>query len=801
MKRFSKLLAVVLAIAVVICPMTIFAETSTSSGTYKIELVDANTVQLTINSTDGFVAYHAIVGFNSNTAFQSSYNADGYVDGLKVNSYTLKTAQANDHNAPTIRAHASGTSLNVIVMPSDTNNLDLCTKIVIRIRVASGATASLTKIQAADNGTVDSDNANLLTFPAAGSDGVIDTESEDYNPENATTAHTHNLTLVPAVPATCTAAGNSAYYTCSGCDKIFSDENGETETTIQEVTIDALGHSFTNYVSNNDATCTQDGTKTAYCDRKCGAADTITDIGSAHHTPATAVVENNVPATCTTAGSYDSVVKCSVCNTELSRETVNVPATGVHTADEAVEENRVEATCGVDGHYDSVVYCSVCHAEISRTQHTIPATGAHTYTYTANGDGTHTVGCANCAYSETEDCDTAGEDGACSKCEYKAHVCTHEHAEYKLVNVTASVFTFEATCPECSENLEKTEPVGSPVDNITPLCTIAPKNDISMLYEIAKSSVDGIYTNLAIVLVKDTYLKDSVNPEDPQPVYMVGMEVSAVYKTYYEFKFSNISAYEMNNNISATVYGYNSSNEWVRLGSRDFSVVQYAKSNFNNTSLRPVLADMIVYGSYMQTYCGQNVANLAINELDDTQRSYATYNFPESATDCNRLPDSVTTTVPGSTETPVGTLKVARSLKAGSKIDLQFVMTSLKPTTMTDDIRANLYCVVQYYQDKNTQTSVTYNYALNGSVYNSTYASFIFDKAPVSMLDYPVTASFYYGDPAESGVLLATNTYSVETYIAANLGGNVNLANVLKSMYAFGKSLATYAKVDPYVVG
>ena len=40
-----------------------------------------------------------------------------------------------------------------------------------------------------------------------------------------------------------------------------------------------LGHSFTSYISNNDATCLGDGTKTAKCDR-CEATDTVTDEGS-----------------------------------------------------------------------------------------------------------------------------------------------------------------------------------------------------------------------------------------------------------------------------------------------------------------------------------------------------------------------------------------------------------------------------------------------------------------------------------------------------------------------------------------
>ncbi|MBQ3116095.1 MAG: leucine-rich repeat domain-containing protein [Clostridia bacterium] len=39
--------------------------------------------------------------------------------------------------------------------------------------------------------------------------------------------------------------------------------------------VDALMHSYTNYVYNNDAKCEKDGTKTASCDNGCGTKDTI----------------------------------------------------------------------------------------------------------------------------------------------------------------------------------------------------------------------------------------------------------------------------------------------------------------------------------------------------------------------------------------------------------------------------------------------------------------------------------------------------------------------------------------------
>ncbi len=53
---------------------------------------------------------------------------------------------------------------------------------------------------------------------------------------------------------------------CTGCEKDWL----------------ALGHSFTNYVSNGNATCAADGTKTAICDHDgCMVTDTVADQGSA----------------------------------------------------------------------------------------------------------------------------------------------------------------------------------------------------------------------------------------------------------------------------------------------------------------------------------------------------------------------------------------------------------------------------------------------------------------------------------------------------------------------------------------
>ena len=133
-----------------------------------------------------------------------------------------------------------------------------------------------------------------------------------------------------------------------------------------------------------------------------------TIIGEEHvHTPAEPVIENNVDPTCTEAGHYDSVIYCSVCGEEISRETVTVPALG-HTPAAAVKENETAATCTTAGGYDMVVYCSVCNEELSREHTEIPATG-HAYgapEWTWNADNTAATAkftCANCSDVQTLD--------------------------------------------------------------------------------------------------------------------------------------------------------------------------------------------------------------------------------------------------------------------------------------------------------------------------------------------------------------------------------------------------------------
>ena len=68
----------------------------------------------------------------------------------------------------------------------------------------------------------------------------------------------HTLTATPATDATCTTAGNTAYWTCSVCEKLFSDEQGTTETTL-EATVIPAAHTDVQHVPAKEPACKQDG--------------------------------------------------------------------------------------------------------------------------------------------------------------------------------------------------------------------------------------------------------------------------------------------------------------------------------------------------------------------------------------------------------------------------------------------------------------------------------------------------------------------------------------------------------------
>lgn len=123
--------------------------------------------------------------------------------------------------------------------------------------------------------------------------------------------------------ATCTQDGCAAYWYCPDCGSYFADADGKldeskTYTGPEDFYQEAMGHSFTHYVYDNNATYDDDGTETAQCDHGCGLTDTRTKVGSKLIDEAAPAVEG-----VTDGGTYCLTAEITVTDPNLESVTLN----------------------------------------------------------------------------------------------------------------------------------------------------------------------------------------------------------------------------------------------------------------------------------------------------------------------------------------------------------------------------------------------------------------------------------------------------------------------------------------------
>ncbi len=209
------------------------------------------------------------------------------------------------------------------------------------------------------------------TYTATFAKEQFSTQTKDVQ-DIPTVAHT--LTKTEAVEATCTVKGFDAYWTCSECGKIFSDENGDHE--ISEVTkaLDPDNHKALVHTAKVDATCQANGNIEYWTCNDChqklvyndeGKLVEVTDVvipaGPAHHRFTTHVSAKD--ATCTQQGNVEYWT-CSVCGKHFDGNTASAnELTNVSTAPLGHDVTRTAAkaaTCTEDGNLE-YWYCARCH--------------------------------------------------------------------------------------------------------------------------------------------------------------------------------------------------------------------------------------------------------------------------------------------------------------------------------------------------------------------------------------------------------------------------------------------------------
>ncbi len=200
----------------------------------------------------------------------------------------------------------------------------------------------------------------------------------------------HQLFLVSAKAPTCTATGNSEYYECNVCHKLFTDATASTETNLAAVTIAAKGHNFTGAIHDNG-----DGTHSYRCVNGCGS----------YSTP-----ENHVFDQENTSREYlRNYANCEEASTYYKSCACGAKGSATFTVGQALGHTMVEfpaqpATCTEAGH-SKYKECQRCHV---REDYVVdPATGHDEYQYDESKSGASADGSIRWeAYSCKNKCGT-----------------------------------------------------------------------------------------------------------------------------------------------------------------------------------------------------------------------------------------------------------------------------------------------------------------------------------------------------------------------------------------------------------
>ena len=237
---------------------------------------------------------------------------------------------------------------------------------------------------------------------------------------------------------------NGTNYTISGAsnsgvyDEIIVDTSTNKTITIKTLSggYRAMINTILFRTAGEKCEHTFDDAATCTTAQRCTTCGIINEAEKGH-TNANAVEENRTEATCTATGSYDSVVYCSVCNDEISRETKIIEKLS-HTESEWIVD--VEATENADGSQHKE--CTACgqtleteiipalshecnYTEIVVTAPTCTQAGYTTYTcecgefYTDNE-----VSATGHNYESVVTLPTCAEDGYTT---YTCSVCTHSY--------------------------------------------------------------------------------------------------------------------------------------------------------------------------------------------------------------------------------------------------------------------------------------------------------------------------------------------------------------------------------------
>ena len=369
---------------------------------------------------------------------------------------------------------------------------------VLKESIGSGATVSSDKVTVTLSG-----NSDTFKIAKLNAQVRVDSITVTCAPAVPSCSHANKIAIGTATAPTCTTTGLTAGQKCADCGEVLA----------KQTTVAALGHSYDTEVIAPDCI---NGGHTTYTCSACGDSY-VTNTSALGHINSQPTLENVVNATCTEIGEYDTVVYCSVCNVEISREHIEASPLGhsysaTVTVPDCTNGGYTTYTCSVCGdsyvgnytsalghNYDAVVTAPDC------------INGGYT-TYICNcGDsyvGDYTTALGHTTVSDTELAPTCTTTGLT----YGAHcsACGEVLVAQEIVDALGHKYDAIVTAPDCTNGGYTTYTCSTCGDSYV-ADEVAALGHTEVIDEVVDPTCSEVgYTTYSCSICGDSYVADEV---------------------------------------------------------------------------------------------------------------------------------------------------------------------------------------------------------------------------------------------------------------------------------------------------
>ena len=330
----------------------------------------------------------------------------------------------------------------------------------------------------------------------------------------------------------------------------------------------------------------------------------------------------------------------------------------------------------------------------------------------------------------------------------------------------------------CTNMRESKLPVGSyKFDSKGRMMVNGEPNEPTEVLKFSGASLT-LHDNLTINFRTKALLFEEAGYTNPYVVFnMNGKEIKVTDYTVagndYVFAFNNVAPHQMNDTVTATLYGTFKGVEYASAPT-DYSVALYAYNMLGKSTddayaeLRTLLVDLLGYGAASQIYMDHKLDDLVDAKLTDAQKAWGTKEMRELTT--------VQSTAYEKIDNPTVLWRGA-GLNLKDRVEMRFVIEAEDITNLSAKVVSESGAEWTIPAEKFETADIgRYNVYFNG--------------LNAAQLSEPIYVTIYNGDQAVSHTI----RYSVESYAYIYQNNeDAKLANIVKAMMIYGDSAYNFS--------